>query len=214
MKNVYIFDFDGTLADSMPCWSQKMLSVLSSLGVAYPKNIIEILTPLGDLGSIKYFREVLGVEVEEQTLIKKMDEYALPKYRDEILLKAGVSEYLCFLSKKGVSLNVLTASPRRMVEPCLKRNGVYDLFDNVWSSEDFGKTKSDKTIYTDALERLSSRVEDAVFFDDNVVALKTAKSAGLYTVGVYDSSAEGFKAEAQAVSDLYIEGFSNFFQTF
>ena len=57
-------------------------------------------------------------------------------------------------------------------------------------------------------------MEDAVFFDDNVGALKTAKSAGLYTVGVYDSSAEGFKAEAQATSDLYIEGFSNFFQTF
>ena len=214
MKKTYIFDFDGTLADSMPTWSEKMLTVLSELGVEYPSDIIKILTPLGDIGSAKYFREVLGVEASNEELISKMDAYALPKYRDEILLKEGVFDYLTFLKGKGISLNVLTASPKRMVVPCLERNGVLHLFENVWSSECFGKTKADPTIYTDALSRLSADASDAVFFDDNIGALKTAKTAGLYTVGVYDPSAEDFKDEMLTVADLYIDGFANFEKTF
>ena len=32
----YIFDFDGTLVDSMPTWGGKMLHVLDKNGVTYP----------------------------------------------------------------------------------------------------------------------------------------------------------------------------------
>ena len=41
-----IFDFDGTLVDSMPYWSQKMISILEKYKVDYPKDIIKILLKL------------------------------------------------------------------------------------------------------------------------------------------------------------------------
>ncbi len=46
MKN-FIFDFDGTLVDSMKQWAGKMLYVLEKNGVSYPEDIIKIITPLG-----------------------------------------------------------------------------------------------------------------------------------------------------------------------
>ena len=49
----YIFDFDGTLVDSMPTWGGKMLHVLDKNGVPYPEDIVRTLTPLGDLGSAR-----------------------------------------------------------------------------------------------------------------------------------------------------------------
>ena len=206
--STYIFDFDGTLVDSMPCWSEKMLNILNKNQVSYPADIIKQITPLGDLGTAKYFQEVLGVQLSIEEMIAQMDEYALPKYRDVIGLKDGVREYLCQLKNSGCSLNVLTASPHKMVDACLQRLGVYDWFENVWSCDDFGTTKSNPQIYLDAVARIGSRVEDTVFFDDNINAVKTAAQAGLYTVGVFDESGADFAEELKSVADVYIATFS------
>lgn len=203
----YLFDFDGTLVDSMPCWSQKMINVLEKNNVAYPKDIIKIITPLGDIGAAKYFREVLNVNMSMEEMFALMDEYALPKYRDNIVLKDGVSDYLVMLKKNNCSLNVLTASPHKMLDPCLERIGIFDLFDNVWSCDDFGTTKSDTKIYKDAVKRIGAKECETVFFDDNTGAIETAAKAGLYTVGVYDKSGEEFTECLKEISDVYIESF-------
>lgn len=207
MHTVYIFDFDGTLVDSMPSWAGKMLNILNRCQVSYPADLIKLITPLGDLGTAKYFAEELGVKLSIPQMLDMMDEYALPKYRDEIVLKEGVAEYLRFLKEQGCSLNVLTASPHKMVDVCLKRNGIYDLFDNVWSCDDFGTTKSDPGIYKEAVKRIGVELGDAVFFDDNIGAVKTAVEAGLYTVAVYDPSGADFADQLAETADVYIESF-------
>lgn len=207
MHNTYIFDFDGTLVDSMPCWSQKMLNILQDTKTTYPTDIIKIITPLGDVGTANYFKDILHVSLSLEEMFAKMDAYALPKYRDVICLKAGVADYLHALKEKGYSLNVLTASPHKMVDPCLKRNGVLDLFDNIWSCDDFGMTKNDPHIYTEAVRRIGSTISDTAFFDDNINAIKAAKQAGMFTVGVYDDSGKDFKIQMINVADLYIESF-------
>lgn len=203
----YLFDFDGTLVDSMPCWSQKMINILEKNNVAYPDDIIKIITPLGDWGTAKYFRDVLNVNLEIEEMVAQMDEYALPKYCDSIVLKAGVKDYLTMLKRNKCSLNVLTASPHRMLDPCLKRNEIFDLFDNVWSCDDFGTTKSDIKIYREVVGRIGVKEDETVFFDDNIGAVKTAAQAGLYTVGVYDESGNDFAVQLRELSDMYIETF-------
>ena len=204
----YIFDFDGTLVDSMPCWSQKMINILEKNSIEYPEDIIKIITPLGDIGTARYFKEVLKVDLSIEDMIAQMDEYALPKYRDSIVLKDGVADYLKMLKSNKCSLNVLTASPHKMLDPCLKRNGIYDLFDNVWSCDDFGTTKSDVNIYKSAVKLIGAKVSETVFFDDNIGAVETASKAGLYTVGVFDKSGRDFANQLKEISDVYIETFS------
>lgn len=210
MKHLnYLFDFDGTLVDSMPYWSQKMINILIENKVDYPKDIIKIITPLGDIGSAKYFKEILKVNVSIEDMLKDMDEYALPKYRNVISLKDGVKEYLEMLKDNNCSLNILTASPHKMLDPCLKRNGIFDLFDNIWSCDDFKTTKSDPQIYIDAAKKIGVKENELVFFDDNIGAIKTAAQAGLYTVGVYDDSGKDFSDNLKEIADLYIESFVN-----
>lgn len=203
----YIFDFDGTLVDSMPCWSKMMLNILVKNNISYPDNIIEIITPLGNIGAAKYFIENLHAQLTVEQMMLQMDAYAYPEYRDNIVLKPGVLDYLTMLKEHDCTLHVLTASPHKMLDPCLKRNGIYDLFDNVWSIDDFGLSKSDVRIYNEAIARIGSTKSETLFFDDNIGAVKTAKQAGLYTVAVYDASAKGFTEELKRVSDTYIESF-------
>ena len=208
--STYLFDFDGTLVDSMPFWMQKMLNVLEKSKVDYPDDIIKIITPLGDLGTARYFKEKLGVDFSIEEMLSMMNEYALPKYRDVIKLKDGVLDFLTELKERQSSLNILTASPHSMLDPCLKRNGIYDLFDNVWSSDDFKMSKSDPLIYKKVAEKLDKPVDSIVFFDDNYNADKAAKVAGMAVCGVYDSSSEEYIDEIKGISDYYIYNFSEF----
>lgn len=204
----YLFDFDGTLVDSMPFWSQKMINILEKNKINYPKDIIKIITPLGDIGTAKYFKDVLGISLSIEEMLAEMHEYALPKYRDIIVLKDGVKEYLTMLKENGCSLNVLTASPHKMLDPCLMRNGIFDFFDNVWSCDDFKTTKSDPEIYKLAAKKIGVKESEIIFFDDNIEAVKTAAQAGLYTVGVYDDSGQDFADGLKKIADAYIESFS------
>lgn len=206
--SVYIFDFDGTLVDSMPYWSEKMLNILRSTNTPYPPDVIKRITTLGDLGTAKYFRDELGVPLTVEEMFAQMDAYAMAKYRDVVGFKEGVTDYLTLLRENGCSIHVLTASPHKMVDMCLKRLGIFDWFGNVWSCDDFGTTKADPQIYTEAVRRIGAETGEAVFFDDNINAVKTARKAGLYTVGVYDASGEDFTEEMKQISDRYITSFA------
>ena len=206
MKN-YLFDFDGTLVDSMPTYVSMMLRILDENGIKYSDDIVKIITPLGYAGTAKYFVE-MGLDKPVDELIATMNSYALVAYRDKIGAKKNVIEALKSLKADGCGLHVLTASPHTMLDPCLKRLGIFDLFDNVWSCDDFSTTKADPEIYRMAAKRIGAPVNEIIFLDDNFNADKTAKEAGMIVYGVYDDSSAEFVDEMRRITDKYIMDFS------
>ena len=204
--NTYLFVFDGTLVDSMPVYVSSMLRILDENGVCYGDDIVKIITPLGLIGTAKYYIEI-GVDKTEDELISTMKEYMLHEYLYNIPAKENVISTLNELKTRGASLNVLTASPHATLDACLKRIGIYDLFDNVWSCDDFCTTKADPQIYVEAAKKIGKPVNEILFLDDNFNADKTAKQAGMLVCGVYDKSSDDYIDDIKAVSDYYIYDF-------
>ena len=91
---------------------------------------------------------------------------------------------------------------------CLKRLEMWDLFDNVWSCEDFNTTKADPNIYVMAAERMGTTVDQVLFLDDNPDADKTAKAAGMIVCGVYDASSANYVDQMKEIDDFFIYDFS------
>ena len=203
----YLFDFDGTLVDSMPTYVGLMKKILDDNGISYGDDLVKIITPLGFGGAAKYFIDVLGIKLSIEELGKLMYEYAIEEYTYNVPAKNNVKETLLKLKEDGHSLNVLTASPHITLDPCLKRLGMYDLFDNVWSCEDFATTKADPKIYHMAAEKIGVPVESVLFLDDNLNADKTAKEAGMKVCGVYDDSSAEYEDEIRKATDFYIYDF-------
>ena len=202
----FLFDFDGTLVDSMPTFVSVMLRILDENQIPHPKDVVKTITPLGYGGTAKYFK-TLGVPLTVEEMTAKMTEYATSAYRDEIGAKDGVIDTLKALKARGDSLSILTASPHTMLDPCLKRLGIYDLFTNVWSCDDFGTTKADPEIYRAAASKMGVDVGDVIFLDDNLNANATAKKAGAVVWGVYDDSSQNLESEMRALCHKYIHNF-------
>ena len=141
-------------------------------------------------------------------MIAKMNECAIGEYTYNVQAKKNVVEVVKALKARGDSLNVLTASPHVTLDPCLKRLGIFDLFENVWSCEDFKTTKADPAIYRMAAEQIGRPVEEIIFLDDNFNADKTAREAGMIVYGVYDDSSKEYVDEIKSITDRYIYDFS------
>jgi HAD superfamily hydrolase (TIGR01509 family) len=207
MKAFYLFDFDGTLVDSMPTFVSVMLRILDENNIPYQQDIIKIITPLGLNGTAEYYINDLGLNMSKEQLMNIMKEYMLDAYFHTIPAKANVDSVLRELKAQGASLNVLTASPHITLDACLKRLGLWELFDNIWSCDDFNTTKADPQIYKMAAAKMQTAVENVLFLDDNLNADMTAKSAGMQVCGVYDKSSDAYVDQIKAAADYYIYDF-------
>ena len=208
MNNCYLFDFDGTLVDSMPTFVSVMLRILDENKIAYQSDIIRVITPLGLNGTAEYFINNLGLPMSKEQLMSIMKEYMLDAYVHTIPAKQNVPEVLKLLKARGASLNVLTASPHITLDACLKRLNLWELFDNVWSCDDFNTTKANPQIYVQAAKRLNRTVDEVLFLDDNLNADLTAKTAGMQVCGVYDESSKDYVEQMKAAADYYIYDFN------
>lgn len=202
-----IFDLDGTLVDSMSRFTNGLLTILNQNGIEYDLNdMINTITPLGYVGSAKYFR-TLGLKESVEELCGIMTDNLVKEYSENIYLKPFVQEYLQKLHAEGVRLFVLTASPHAVTDPCLKHNGVFHLFEKVWSVEDFGLTKDDLPLFELVAQEIGLKQTEMAFFDDNRTAVKNAKKSGYFTVAVKDNQAEEDLQFIKSTADKYIETF-------
>ena len=167
----------------MPSYVAAMLKILDDAGVKYEKDIIKVITPLDYLGTAVYYRDHYGLTSTADEIVGQMKKYAYDEYAYRIEAKDGVIDTLKKLKNAGADLNILTASPHEVLDVCISRLGLTELFTNVWSCDDFGTGKADPEIYKMAAERLGVSISNVLFLDDNYNACKTAKIAGMTACG-------------------------------
>ena len=208
MSKIYVFDLDGTLVDSMAAFQMGILSILDEEGIPYGPDMIQVVTPLGYTKSAELYVE-MGVKDTVEHIVSRVEARLVKEYASNVFLKAGVGDYLKKLRDEGARLFVLTASPHSVTDICLKQNGVYDLFEQVWSVDDFGKSKSDVTLFYDVAKTIGCEVEEVNYFDDNLMAVTNASKAGYVVYGVYDGQAEELWQKIGEHSHILVKSFEN-----
>lgn len=209
MKKTFIFDFDGTLVDTMDLAVQVLLGFLKKRDIEYPDDIIKTIIPLGYRGIAAYYVDQFHLQETPEEVYAEIFEQLEFVYANEVMPKCGVGKAIRLLKDRGVHLNILTASPHELLDPCIKRLQWEGLFDNCWSAEDFGMKKSKPEIYLVVSEKLNKRPEDCCMVDDNINALYAAKQAGLKVFAVYDSHSAEYEQEIRSFVDKYISSFEN-----
>lgn len=202
-----IFDLDGTLIDSMWVWEKVDIDFLGRRGLAVPGDYGEKIKAMSFEQAAMYTIAEFGMKNTPREIMAEWNDMAAHEYAEHVFLRPGAREYLDELKAKGVKLAVATALTRGLMEPCLRHNGVLDIFDAVCSTDEAGRGKESPDVFLLAAEKMGVMPEKCIVFEDVLTAVKSAKRAGMTVCGVYDSYSSGDRAAIEACADMYIESF-------
>lgn len=203
-----IFDLDGTLLDSMEVWDTFGEDYLTGRGLTPPSGLREILKPLSMMQTAEYFIASYGVPDSPQQIIEEINRRIARHYEEVFELKPGVRAFLDMLKERGIPMCVATATDRPLVEPALKRLGIYDYFKAIFTCTELCTGKDCPDIYLKARELLGTELAHTYVFEDALHAALTAKKAGFPLVAVSDSVFWAEKEKLMAAADLYISSFT------
>ena len=188
-KQFAIFDMDGTLIDSMIFWKNLASEYLRSKGVKQvPMDILERIKPITMSESAALFQLEFGLSGNPEA---EMNAMMNDHYCNDIPLKPGVRRYLQRLRSRGVRMCVASATADHLMESCLTRLRVRNVFEFLLSCETVGAGKRSPLVYREAARRLGAAPGEIAVYEDALYAVQTAKMAGFHVVGVYDDSAAG-----------------------
>jgi HAD superfamily hydrolase (TIGR01509 family) len=191
----------------MSAWHNLGKDYLLMKGVIPPHDLNKILASMSMLESAEYFRQAFKINLSTEEIITGVNELIAGKYKNELVLKPYVKEYLQKLKDENVKMCIATATPLKMANTALERNEIVNYFSFVASCDEVGVGKNKPDIFYMAAKKLDADPSDIAVYDDADFALITAKEAGFFTIGVYDESFKEKNKDIQLISDMYIESF-------
>lgn len=203
-----IFDFDGTLFDSMFIWDDVGAVYLRSLGVAPKPSLGEDVRALSLYQSACYFQQEYGLLLSAEDIMAGINKCVEDFYIHEVLPKPGVVAFLEQLKKNGVQMCIATASDRYQIEAALDRCGMKHYFEAVFTCGEVGHGKDEAAIFRRAMKHFDADRSSTVVFEDAIHAVQTAKADG-FTVVVIPDDSEKRQEEIRNLADCYLSDFEH-----
>lgn len=201
-----IFDFDGTLFDSMFIWETAGERFLRSVGREPQPTVQDDVRTMSIYQAACYFQREYSLSLTPEEIMEKINGIVEAFYLHEAQPKPGVISFLDALKRNGVRMCIATASERYQIEAALKRCDMSHFFDAVFSCTEVGHGKDEPVIFRKAMEAFGADRSNTVVFEDAFHAAQTAKLDGFHVVAVFDPS-EKRQAELKTVSDCYLKSF-------
>ena len=154
-----------------------------------------------------YIREEYGLSLSAEEIMEGINQTVENAYLYEVMPKSGVIPFLHALKAKGIRMCIATATDRYQIEAALKRCGMFDFFEEIFTCSEVGHGKDEPIIFRKAMEYLGTDRSNTVIFEDALHAVQTAKADGFLTVGISDPYIPE-QEQLQKLCDTYLTDFS------
>ena len=175
---VIIFDFDGTLADTLDA----IVNITNRLAKTYGYKATppEELAQIRDMSSREIVKKS-NISVFKLPFLLKRIKLELQDDIQQVKPIAGIQESLRRLKNQGIILGILTSNSEENVKAFLQKNDMKDLFSFVYSERTlFGKDK--------ALNRFMKRnnliPEQVIYVGDETRDIEASKKINIKVVAV------------------------------
>ena len=202
-----IFDFDGTLFDSMPAWIGIRDSFFASIGVEMTEEDREFFRGKFTSEALSLAIDRFQLKMSYEDLLAAFFDYLTQRYLAMAVPKNDIIEFLEKLKAKGVKIGIATASGEPAVIAALEKFGMRHYFSSIYSTYTVGESKLTPKVYDVVLEELGLDKATTWVFEDALYAAKTAKENGYNVVGIYDVS-ERRADELKQLADIYIHDYA------
>jgi HAD superfamily hydrolase (TIGR01509 family) len=177
----YIFDCDGTLADTMPLHYRAWARIVAELGGAFPKELFYEWggTPTAQI--LILLRDQCGLKVRDvQGAAERKEEYFLEMIREVKPIEAVLQIARRWHGIKPMA--VASGGFRRQIEQTLDALGIRCLFNTVVCVEDYARGKPYPDPFLEAARRMNVLPAECLVFEDSPQGVQAAEAAGMQFV--------------------------------
>ncbi len=199
-----IFDMDGTLTDSMHLWVNAWRDFPKVKGIQATEEELQTMQGMMLNDMARYLNEHFGLPGTPKEIRAQIDQLTEQGYFHEVELKPGVVETLERLKQNNVKMVLATATDRYLAEGCLKRLGILDYFQKVYTAAEYG-SKYDSQIFLTAWQELGTPKEETYVFEDTLDAIRGAKKAGFKVIAVHDKWSAHNHDKIVALADQFYD---------
>jgi HAD superfamily hydrolase (TIGR01549 family) len=179
-----VFDWDGTIVDTLPLIYRANVVVLGELGISLSRAWFrERYTPDWRAS----YRE-LGVPEDrwEAVAARWSEEMQAGRPRALPWARGGLRR----LARRRVRLGLVTASTRAVVEPNLRRLNLEGVFETAYYADDVAHGKPHPEGLRRALADLGVDAPDSIYVGDTTIDLEMATAAGAPFAAVAGTTSE------------------------
>ena len=178
----YLFDCDGTVADSMPPHYIAWKRALDECGATFTEAQFYGWGGLPAEAVIKRLNREQGLDLQASLVSQRKEEF----YFETLPTLKAVPEVLeHVLEAHGrIPIAIVSGSTRESVEASLRTLGLLDLFNTLVCAGDYVLGKPNPEPFLLAAERLGIAPADCLVFEDAMPGIEAAKTAGMAWVKV------------------------------
>ncbi len=189
---IYCFDFDGTIADTLPLIVEKINFLLKRSGEEEISDYL--LRKIRNEGIEDVFKE-MEIPIYKLLFLYIKIKKEINADVSGITVNKNIKEVLITLKERDCRLGILTSNSKSNVEKFLKSNNI-DFFDFIYTSGIFGKEK--------IIKKIKRRGGIFLYIGDETRDIKAGRKAKVKTVAVpWGLSSK--KALLRARPDILIE---------
>ena len=179
----YIFDCDGTLADTMPLHFRAWTRLVRELGGAFTEELFYRSGGRPTVQILAMLRDEHGLRVTDlEAAAERKESYFL-----EMIHEVKPIESVLQVARRlhGTKpLAVASGGFRKQIALTLNALGIAELFDAVVCAEDYLRGKPFPDPFLEAARRLEVPAADCLVFEDSPLGIEAARAAGMQYVFV------------------------------
>lgn len=184
-KSVFIFDFDGVIADSVEVKTEAFAEIYKEFGDDIMKKVIQHHRNNGGMSRFEKFKlyhsKYLNIDLIPEE-VDKLSGIFSNLVVDKVVQSneiAGVKKFIKDIKSAGNKLFVNSATPDREIREIVSRRGLDKYFSQV-----YGSPSSKKENIQKILANCKDPLDKVVFFGDAVADYNAALDAKVDFIGV------------------------------
>ena len=178
----YIFDCDGTLADTMPLHFRAWTRTMENLEGQFPEDLFYAWGGKPTDVIVRQLNARFGLSLDIEKTARQKEDYFLALVSEV----EAIEPVLDFAkSLRGIApMAVASGGHHELVDSTLAALGITELFDAVVCAEDYAQGKPAPDPFLEAARRLQVPAHDCVVFEDSPTGIEAAEAAGMAHVFV------------------------------
>ena len=176
----YLFDCDGTIADSMPLHYKAWKKALAEYGCTYEEDLFYAWGGKPVRKIIADLNEMHGLNMPVDSLAERKESF----YHAQLPELQGIPDVLEHIEAQHgrIPFAVVSGSRRASVMGSLGALGLIDKFDVLVCAEDYKHGKPAPDGFLLAAEKLGVAPEHCLVFEDTDLGIQAATAAGMQSV--------------------------------